>query len=229
MANRYQTPVLFAMEKNVVLLSAQITFDSGGGAALVPLNSKGHCFFGPYSEAFTGSVASGSSTITSVSSFQGLFTGQTVSGTGVVGTPTIGTISAATGSIVLSAPFGTAGSVSFLASGGSYILQYGTNQAQGRLDSYFKLLQLQHSFDMSTGSAIGTATQAQLAPAAPSMILVKNNTKVRTVPATATSASTDCSIIVQFGSGAGTSFVAATPAAGEGLRIWTAFGNSSSI
>lgn len=227
MANRYQTPVLFAMEKNLVWLSAHVLFDASGAASLDTSNSKGICNFVQNTPTFSGSIGSGSATITSVSSFQGLFTGMVLGGGTVNGSPTIGTISAATGSIVLSAAASvTAGSSSFTAAGGQYIMQFGT-QAALRLDPYFKLLMIKQSFDSSTGSAIGTATQVQTTPVAPTMLIIQNNTRVRTIPATATSGSTDCSLTLQFGNGTGVGFIAKAPAAGEGLRIETVFGNSS--
>ncbi len=109
---------------------------------------------------------------------------------------------------------------------GQYILQLGQQAAQ-RLDTYVKVLQLQHSFDETTGSATGGVLQKQLAPNAPSMVWIQNNTKTRTIPATATSGSTDASITVQFGNGSGSNFTAGVPTPGEAVRIVMVMGNST--
>jgi hypothetical protein len=105
-------------------------------------------------------------------------------------------------------------------------LQLGQQAAQ-RLDTYNKVLEVQHSFDMTTGSMTGGVLQRQGVPQAPSMVLIQNKTKVRTVPPTLATNSTDASITVQFGSGFGSSFTAGVPAAGEAVRIVLVMGNST--
>lgn len=229
MANRFGTPIGFTMEKNVVQLFAMVQFGANGVPILNTNQSKGFCNAAISAPVFTGSIGSGSATITSVSSFQGLFTGMTVTGTGVGASLTIGTMTAATGSIVLSAAASvTAGSISFTATGGQYTLQLGT-QAGVRLDSYNALLDYNYSFDESTGSASGKALVLQLAPAAQNSFIVTNNTSIRTIPATSTSNSTDCTLTVQFGNGFGSGFVAAAPASGEVVRFNLGMRNSSAI
>lgn len=225
MANRFQTPVCFTMEKNVVQIFARVVFGASNVPVLDTNQSKGFCNVGFNTPVFTGTTASGSSSISSVSSFQGLFTGMTLSGSGVSGT--IGTMTAATSTIVMSAPATSAqATTTITATGGQYIFQLG-QQAGTRLDSYAKLLDFNYSFSEDTGSASGSFQQLQLAPAAQNGFLIANNTKVRTIPATLTSNSTDCTIIVQFGNGSGTGFVAASPANGEVLRINLGMGNST--
>lgn len=227
MANRYNTSVQWALEPAVTFLSAHVTFGATGVPTVDAINSKGFANVWNQSIAFTGATSSGSSVITSVSSFAGLYTGMVISGSGVVGSPTIGTISAATGSVVLSAAPG-AGSA-FNATGGRYIFQFGLNNGN-RLDSYFKLLYVHTSLDESSSSASGSIGVAALAPVAPSGgFIVQNNSRVRTIPSTQATASTDCSISLQFGAGTGTGFVARDPVAGEGIRVMFVFGNSSAI
>ncbi len=228
MANRYNTPVVFAMEPNMVTLSAHVTFGATGVPTVDAINSKGIANVWNQSVSFTGATSSGSSTITSVSSFAGIYTGMTISGTGVAGSPTIGTISAATGSVVLSGPVGATTATAFNASGGRFIFQFGLNVGN-RLDSYYKLLYVHTAWDETSSSASGSLTTAALAPVGGQGFLVQNNSRVRTIPATTTSGSTDCSLILQYGTGAGTSFVAANPVAGEGLRVLFVLGNSSAI
>lgn len=226
MANRYNNPVSFALEPNVVTLSCHVTFGATGVPSVDAINSKGIANVSNQSIAFTGATSSGSSTITSVSSFAGLFTGQTISGASVAGSPTIGTISAATGSVVLSGPVGAG--TAFNATGGRYLFQMGLNVGN-RLDSYFKLLYVHTAWDESSSSASGSAGVAALAPAASTQFMVANNTRTRTIPATQATASTDCSLSLQYGVGAGTGFVAKDPVAGEGIRVIFVFGNSSAI
>lgn len=228
MANRYNNPVSFAMEPNMVTLSAHVTFGATGVPSVDALNSKGIANVWNQSIAFTGATASGSSTITSVSSFLGLYTGMTISGTGVVGTPTIGTISAATGSVVLSGPVGASSATAFNATGGRYIFQFGLNNGN-RLDPYYKMLFVHSAWDESSASASGSAGVAALGPSSGAGFLVDNNINQRTIPQTQATASTDCSLVLQFGSGIGTGFVAADPKGGEGLRVLFVLGNSSAI
>ena len=60
MANRFQTPVCFTMEKNVVQLYARVTFGTSNIPILDTSNSKGFCNVGINTPVFTGSIASGS-------------------------------------------------------------------------------------------------------------------------------------------------------------------------
>ncbi len=225
MAGRNFTPVSFGLEKNIVQLYARVVFGGSGVPLLDTNNSKGFCNAAINAPSFTGTTSSGSATISSVTSFAGLFTGMTLTGTGVGGT--IGTMTAATASLVMSAPATSAqATTTVTATGGQYVLQLGT-QAGVRLDSYNKILELGCIFDESTGSATGGYQVLQLAPAAQNSFIVGNKSNIRTIPATSTSNSTDCTVVVQFGNGAGTSFVAAAPAAGEVLRLNLNLGNST--
>lgn len=245
MASGYGTPILFTKEKNVWILSARITFDVNGTAALDTTQSKGFCAVWQNTPTFTAGTNGSSSLIGSVSSFQGLFPGMNLtigSSLAIITKATVGSISAANATLkqfpvtgVNNAQNGwlqfDVPSVTFVAGSGGgatgqYILQLGA-QAATRLDTYNKLLMVQHSFDGTTGSSIGGATQAQQVPLAPSMILVQDKTKVRTVPPTLATNSTDASITVQFGAGSGAGFVAGVPAPGEAVRIVLVMGNST--
>lgn len=232
MANRYGSVVMFALEKNVYNIFGQFVFDNGGVISTVANNSKGICNAWQNTPTFSGATSSGSATITSVTSFAGLFTGMQITGASASSTSlTIGTISASTGSVVLSkaAALATSASSSFVAQGGQYIIQFGTNQSLGMLDAYAKLVSVLWNPEMTTGSSSGTLTQAQLMPTDGSgePTLIGNFTKQRTIPTTLTSASQDCTIVIQFGNGGGTGFVASVPGAGEQWKMHAVFVNST--
>lgn len=236
MANQYFTPVQFAMEKNVVFLFARITFDFNGNPALDQLNSKGFCNVWQKTPTFNAGTTNSTTTVGTVSSFQGLFSGMnltTSSGGAYTTTTTLGSISASGDSFIVnnqavfSLPLTTFVAGSAGGGTGQYILQFGPSIQ--RLSTYYKLLEVQHSFDMACGSCVGTATQQQLTPVAPSMVLIQNNTQIKTVPPTAATNSTDATITVQFGTGTGKNFQAGIPAPGEAVRIAVVMGNSSAI
>lgn len=226
MAGRNFTPVSFGLEKNIVQIYARVVFGQNGVPLLDTTNSKGFCNVAISAPVFSGTTSSGSSTITSVSSFAGLFTGMTLSGGGANGT--IGTMTALTSSVVMTSPATSAGTSSISATGGQYIFQLGT-QAGTRLDAYAKVLDVGVSFDESTGSASGGYQVLQTYPAAGDFCIVANNTKTRTIPATATSNSTDCTLTLQFGNVVPGGLVVATPFNGEVLRVNVNLGNSTSI
>jgi hypothetical protein len=228
MANRYSSAVLFAMEKNLTILSARVTFDASGACALVPNSSKGFCAMNPESVTFTGATTNSSSTIGTVSSFAGLFTGMTVTGStgSLQAATTLGSLSVAGGITISKQAILTGASNTLVASGGRYRLQFGS-QAATMLDPYAKLLSVQVAWDESTSSAVGSATSLALAPNGIDAFVVDNKTSVRTIPQTSTSGSTDCSLALQFGSGNGTSFVARTPQAGEACWVYVVFSNST--
>lgn len=228
MANRYSNPVQFAMEPNVVFLSAHVTFGATGVPTLDTVNSKGICNFAVDTVAFTANSVGSSSTLSSVSSFAGLYVGQVIAGA-ISGT--IASITAASGLITLVSGTGvpTTNAGAMLANTGRFRVQFGT-QAAVRLDSYYKFLGLSTSWDMSASSASGGALVQALTPAAPTIFMVQNNTRVRTIPRTSTSGSTDCSMVLEFGSQANQNvFTAVAPVAGSGLRIVFVFGNSSAV
>lgn len=244
MASTYGTPVMFAKEKNIWILSARITFDKNGAPALDTTQSKGFCAVWQNTPTFTAGTNGSSSLLGSVSSFKGLFSGMNLtvsSSVAIITTATIGSFTAANALLnkfpVTAANNTQSGfpqmdvdSMTFVAGSagggtGQYILQLGQQAAQ-RLDTYNKILMVQHSFDETTGSATGGVSQIQLVPNAPSMVLCGNQTKVVTIPKTATSGSSDATITVQFGSGSGASFSAGVPAPGEAVRIVLVMGNS---
>jgi hypothetical protein len=116
----------------------------------------------------------------------------------------------------------------FVASGGQYRFQFGTQAAQ-RLDSYYKLLNISTHWDETSSSATSSATQVGLIPAAPSSFIVQNNTRVRTVPQTLATSSTDCSLVLQYGAGNATAFLVKNPNPGDVLRVSFVFGASSAL
>lgn len=228
MANRYSSAVLFAMEKNLTILSARVTFDANGACALVPSSSKGFCAMNPESVTFNGTTTNSASTIGTISSFAGLFTGMTVTGStgSLQSSTTLGSLSVAGGITISKQAILTGAANTLTATGGRYRLQFGSLAATN-LDAYAKLLDVHVAWDGSTGSAIGSATSLALAPNGPTAFVVDNKTTVRTIPATSTSGSTDCSLALQFGSGHGPAFVARTPQAGEACWIYVVFSNST--
>lgn len=244
MATGYGTPVRFTKEKNVWDLFAWISIGSGGAASFAQTTNgqivcKGVANVWQNTPTFSAVTSSGSSTITSVSSFAGVFTGMALTNSNVPLGVTVGTISASTGSIVLnggnaSGFTGSTGSL-MVVSGGQYILQFGVATTIGsltlssRLDTYNRLLDLNVSYDSSVSSSIGTATQQALAPATSQYFVVQNNTTVKTVPFTATSASTDAMLIVQFGNMTGQSFIPTPPAPGTVIKFDFTFGNTTSV
>lgn len=230
----YATPVLFTKEKNVYILSARITFDALGGCALDTNNSKGFCAVWNSTPQFTAGTTNSTTTIGTVSSFAGLFPGMTItvgSSAALQASTTIGSITASGGTFVVNnqSIFSIPSTTFTVGSGGTsgqYILQLGT-AAGVNLATYNKLLYVHHSWDTACGSMVGTATQSQLTPAAPAMLLIKNNTALRTVPPTLATNSTDASITVQFGTTTTNGLTAKAPAAGEAVRILMIMGASS--
>lgn len=223
MGDRYGTAVLFSLEKNIICLYARVTFGAAGAPTLDTNNSKGFCNIALKTIAFTG-TSSASTSVTSISSFAGLYPGMAVVDSGPTHVnSTIASMNGGADTLTL-ADAATGTNTGLTASGGQYTLQLGT-QAGVRLDSWYKLLQFQYSWDES-GSQ-GTASTLALAPAAPNVFMVGNRTAIRTVPATATSNSTDCTLTFQTGSGAGTSFTAVAPGNGDALRLALVFGNCS--
>lgn len=228
MANRYGTPILFAMEKNVTLLSARISFGANGVPTLDSANSKGFCNVSLGSISFTGTTANASPTVSSVSSFAGLYKGMTVQDSGPTNVnSTISSMNAGGGTITL-AGNATGTNTGLTASGGRYVLQLGT-QAGVRLDTYYKMLFMDFCWDVSSAAAQGGASTLALAPANLVPFVVGNNVNVRTIPGTAASAATDASITIQMGTSSGSNFTAGVPASGEVLRIYLALCNSSAL
>ncbi len=234
MANRYQSPVLFAMEKNVVFVSMRAVFGANGSVVIDPLNSKGICSMAPYSVPFSGNTVASSASISSVTSFAQLYNGMTVTGlTASVGAAvTISSMTAGTGTLVLSSGTGVVPQPgnALLATGGQYIVQFGT-QAAMRLDTYNKLMAVSVDWREITGSASGTSSQLALYPAVQEAFVVKNNIQVRTIPQTTTSGSTDASVFLQFGyyGASNNIFTVTNPQPGEVAHILFVLGNSTSI
>lgn len=223
MANRGYTPVMFALEKDVVFLSARVTFNANGIPVLDANNSKGICAVKNETVAFSAATTTSSSFLGTVSSFRGIYPGMTVVGsTGALGAgvSVVETRTPAGAITISSFPLVSSNPVNFFASGGRLRFQFGTQEAT-RLDPYVKIMGASYVWHMTT-SSFGI-TQAQLIPAAPDLFVVDNRITTRTIPATAPSGSTDASIAVQFGqtisSGTSAFFRAGNPGNGEILHV----------
>lgn len=231
MANRNFTPVNFALEKNVIHLFANVTFGATGVPTLDTNNSKGVCAVHPESISFTGFVTNSTTGIGTVSSFAGLYTGMTVTGTGVATSNVISSTSVATGLTMTKQNITTTASgysQALIASGGRYRFQFGSREGYN-LDAYNKLLAVTAHYSETSGSALGTALNVALAPNSPSIFVVEDKTNTRTTTRSATCASTDCSLVLQMGDGAGVQFNARDPIAGEAIKFHFIFGNSTAI
>lgn len=243
MATGYGTPVRFTKEKNVWDLFGAFSIGSGGAINVAQTQSgqfinKGIASVWQNTPMFTGVTSSGSSSITSVSSFAGIYSGMALLGAAnIPAGVTVGTISASTGSIVMnggsaSGFTGSAGAI-MVVSGGQYIFQMGVATTIGsltltsRLDTYNRLLDFNISYDYSTASSIGTATQQALGPNTSQYFVVANNITTKTVPPTQATSSTDASVIVQFGNIVGTTFVPTTLAPGTLMKADFTFGNTT--
>lgn len=230
MASTYGYPVLYSKEGNTWKIFGHVTFGATGVPSLDSSNSKGICSIANETVVFSGATTSSSLTITSVSSFNGLYTGMALTGaSGFQANTTIGTISASTGSIVLTQAVVTGsstGSLALFASGGRYRIQFG-QQAASRVDTYVKLLNFDVNFSCALSSASGSVGVVAQAPAANVTMLVNNNVRVKTIPATLTSGSTDASVAIQFGVGTGVNFVAVDPVKNESIRFGFTLGNLS--
>lgn len=217
--NRNLRPVMFAFEPDVVSVYANLSFGAAGAVTLNQTqanSSKGICNVVLTSVSFTGTT-SASVTVTSVSSFAGLYPGMTVTGTNVPAATTISSMNAGAGTITLSQA-ATGVNTGLSAAGGLYTVSFGSQFTPfKRLDAYVKLLACKADFDVS--GAQGGASTLALAPAAPNAFIVNNSISI----------ATSASIALQFGSGAGTSFVAGVPANGERVRIAFMFSRSTAI
>lgn len=231
MANRYYDAVAFTLEKNVVTLSARVSFGATGVPTLNTLASKGICNFAVDAVPFNANSVGSSVTLSSVTGFQGLYNGMSLAGS--FGSGTISSITAGSGLITMTSGTGVVSTNGALvnATGGRFRVQFGQQAAQ-RLDTYNKLMDFGYSWDYSAASVSGSATLQAVAPNTPDMFIVQNNTQVRTIPQTLTSGSTDASLVLQMGNflgGAGLNFTAANPVAGSSVRFYFVFGNSSAI
>lgn len=220
MADRNFTPVMFALEKEVVHLSAHITFGANGAPTLDTNNSKGFCNVAQFTTSFTA-TASSTASFTAVSNFTSLYNGMVISGTNIPANSKISTINAGAGTFTSSNA--STGVVSAVTATGGYILQLGTIAGQ-RTDTYVKLLGFKVLNDIS-GLQGGVSTQA-LGPAAPAWHLIQNNIS-KSIPAS--SPTTSASLILMCGSGSGSSFVQAQPASGEGLYVQLMLGKSTAL
>lgn len=219
--NRLVRPVQFAFEPDVVSVFANLSFGAAGAVTLnqsATDSSKGLCAAAPVSTVITATTDGSTAVLTAVSSFVGLYVGMGISGAGIPAASTISSMNAGSGTITISANTTAAHAAEAVTvTGGQYVLTFGRNATLKQLDAYNKLLAMHHCWDESGNQ--GSASVAALAPAALSMFVVGNsisNSQVAT-------------ITVQFGSGAGTSFVAAVPDSGSKVRLMFSLCRSSAI
>lgn len=232
MANVYGTAVNFTKELNVYTLSAQLIFGANGAVSFNPLQQKGFCSIAPETVVFTGATTNSSTSLSSVSSFRGIFTGMTITAAAageLQAATTVSSWTATTAILTLSKQAITteATTATYFATGGRYRLQLGT-LAGVNLTPFVKVLGMSVVDDVSTGSASGSYAYAQTAPTNGKAFIVDNKINVRTVPNTQATNSTDASIAIQFGygTGPGTGFVAQAPADGVKVNILLTLGNS---
>lgn len=229
MANVYGNTVQFTKENNTFRLWAKVTFGASGAAVLDTNNSRGICNFSAYTTSFTGNTTASSVTVSSVSSFSGLFPGMTVTGSGstIQASTTISTLNAGGQSLALSqVAAGTQPANPLVASGGQYLVQFGT-EALYRVTPFVKLLGFGWSVDESIGSAAGSQSVLQLAPNIEKVFMTENNISSVVVPKSPTTMITDASIVLQMGTGNGTSFTAVNPTAATTMRFWFDLGNAT--
>lgn len=227
--NRYTTPVQFAFVKNLVTVSCRVVFGANGVAILDTNNSKGVCAFNQETVAFTGATTNSSTSVGTVSSFNGLYPGMSVVGStgSLQAGVTISSVSGVAKTVVLSSQAILTGGVNTLfATGGRYRVQFGY-QAAVNLDGYYRVLSVQKTHFLDTASTSGTALTSALTPGTSDMMIVQNNIGVRTIPGTSTSGSTDCSLAIQLGDGVNSGFTALSPQPGEVMHFTFQLVNSS--
>lgn len=214
MADRDFTPVLFALNKNVVLLQAKIKFGASGAPTLDTSNfqSKGFCAVSQFSKSFTAAGTS-SASITSVSDFTGLYNGMVLSGTNVAANSVISAINAGAGTFTVSNA--TTGAISAVTATGGYTLQFGSSSS--KLDTYPVLLGFSALWDeVSLPGAVSTQAST---PAGPEVFLMANQISV--------SGSASISFMTGTYNGAGATFKQVNPASGEALKLAFMLGNST--
>lgn len=223
MANRDFTPVMFGLEKNIVHLSAHITFGASGDPTLDTSNSKGFCNVARFTQAFTA-TASSTASFSAVSSFVGLYNGMIISGTNIAANSVISALNAGAGTFTSSQA--STGVVSAVTATGGYILQLGTRAALN-LDTYVKLLGVRVLPDLH--SLPGAASTQASTPAAPEWFMIQNN--ISTAIPSASSSSLAASIVLMCGTynGAGATFKNVQPASGEGIYVQLMLGNSTAL
>lgn len=231
MANVYGSAVVFTKELNVWTLSARLTFGAAGAVTVSPINSKGIIAVNPETVAFTGATTNSSTSLSSVSSFDGIFAGMTITGPAgdLQASTTVSSWTATTAVLTLSKQAITteATTAAFFATGGRYRVQFGTQSITG-LTPFVKLLGMSVVNDLSSGSASGAYAYAQVAPPATHAFIIDNKLSVKTIPATQATNSTDASVAIQFGYGVGpgTGFIAQAPADGTVVTVMFTLGNS---
>ncbi len=212
MANRNYTPVMFSLEKNMVHLSAHITFGAAGAPTLDTNNSKGFCSVVQATKSFTA-TASSTASFTAVSDLTGLYNGMIISGTNIAANSVISALNSAG---TFTSSHASTGVVSGVTATGGYTLQMGT-QTGVKLDTYVKLLGLKVLSDLS--GLQGSASTLASSSTAPAWFMVNNSV----------SNSGLASVTLMCGTLSAGTFVQVQPASGEGVYIRMTLGNSTAL
>lgn len=233
MANVYGTAVNFTKELNVWTLGAQLVFGPNGAVSFNTAQQKGFCAINPESVVFTGATTNSTTTLSSVSSFDGIFAGMTITGPAgeLQASTVVSSWTAATAILTLSKQaITTDTAATYNATGGRYRLQLGT-LAGVNLTPFVKVLGMSVIQDLSSGSASGAYGIAQVSNPAPVAFIIDNKISLRTIPTTQATNSTDSSIAIQFGYGVGpgTGFIAQSPADGTKVNVLLTLGNSTGV
>jgi hypothetical protein len=220
MASRAFTSVQFALEKNVVYLSAHVTIGANGVPTVDAPNSLGILACTQFTTPAFTATGTSTASITAASSFVNLYNGMNLVGTNVPATATISAINAAAGTFTISNA--TTGAISSVTAVGGYRLQLGKVAGiSTQLDTYNKILAVNITSDLS-GLPGAAATQAA-APAWSDWFLMQNTIASGT-------AGTGASVCFQLGyaSSAGTAgWKTVQPASGEGFYVQLMLGNST--
>lgn len=230
--NRLVRPVMFAFEADVCSLFAHVTFGAAGAPTLnqgpyPKAFSKGFCAVTLNTIVITAALTNTQTSATGASTLVGIYNGMSVTGTGVPASTTVSAVNPSAGTFTLSNAATATATETLTFSGGQYLFQLGS-KAGVNLDVYNKLHSICWNFDEITNGA----AQAGSSPAAPICnvgFLVANNVSIRTIPASGNSANTDASFTMQFGTLAGSGFLAANPASGELLRLSLKLSRSGAI
>lgn len=218
MANRYMRPVMFAFEPDVVLQYSKISFGATGAPTIDTNQSKGICSVVRSTQTSPGTTTSSSASVTAATSLDGVYNGMTVTGTGIQAGTTVSSVNPVTGTLTLSQTATASGTVTLTFVGGQYTVTFGAQFSPARLDSYVKLLGLQHNWDESTLTAALSGT-TPASPAAPAMFLVANNISNALL----------ANLVIQFGTFSGATFTAADPANGDIVRLAVQLCRSTAI
>lgn len=230
--NRLVRPVMFAFEPDLVFVFGSVVFGAAGAPTLnqgpyPKIFSKGLCSCAKSTPVITATLSSSSASVTLASSLAGIYNGMSVTGTGIAASTTVSAVNPAAGTFTLSNNATASGAQTLTFSGGQYLIQFG-RQAGIQLDTYNHLLGLNYNWD-EIANNLAQAGSTPAVPAAPSIFLIGNQTKIATIPGTATSKTTDSTLTIQCGTFSAGTFLAANPDSGSMVRLGFTFTRSGAI